>query len=193
MSKAQRFAAPLSIALLASIALLHLSTPAMAADGDITLGLGPSWADLPFRGDEGQSGPGGDLWVEYELDRFWGLTAGVGHSYQLSLPAEGDSAGTPGQHITSLWFGALYKLDVATYVPFASLGATAYLANPTLTDKDDQEVHAGARMSLGIDWRRYRSWSLGIEFNLHAFATDLGDYPVYSKALLRMNYHFETF
>jgi hypothetical protein len=180
---------PFTPAALLCAALLAAPSPGQAGEGELTLGLGPSWASLPTRGMEGQSGLGGQLTADLRFGHFWGLTAGVGDGYLLSIPEED----LPGQHLGHLWVGVLYNLDVATYVPFATLSATAYLASPTLEDAEGQEVHAGARFSLGVDVRRHRHFSYGVEAAMHAFLTDLSQYPVFLTASLRLNYHLEVF
>lgn len=181
---------PLRLPTLICAALCLLSpAAALGQEGDLTAGLGPSWSDLPTRGPEGQWGLGGQLHLEYRLGHFWGLTTGGAYHYQLGIPKEEIA----GQHIGQLWAGVLYNLDVATYVPFATLSATAYLASPSLTDPEGQEVHFGARGAVGVDVRRYRHFSYGVEATLHAFATDLSDYPVYLTLTLRLNYHTTVF
>ena len=87
----------------------------------------------------------------------------------------------------------LYNIDVATYVPFVTLGPTLYISSPALEDQEGRKVDAGARVGIGVDWRRYRTWSIGAEVDIHAFATDLGKYPVYLTSMLRVNYHLDLF
>ena len=175
----------------AVVVLLCVAVPitAAAVEGELTLGLGPGFADLPARGEEGQDGFGAGAYAEYRFDYFWGTTVGAYQSYQLSL-SEDD---VHGQHITSIWAGVIYNLDVATWVPFATLSATAYISSPQLEDAEGNEVDGGMRLGVGVDWRRYRNWSLGAEVDLHAFLTDLQDYPVYITSFLRLNYHRELF
>ncbi len=175
--------------LLAASALLLIPLDALAIEGELTLGLGPAYADLPTLGEEGQSGFGGAIFAQVQLDTFWAITAGSTLSYHLS----DKKAELPGQRITSLWAGAIYNLDVFTYVPFFSLALTGYLADPDLKDPDGQSADAGAKIGFGVDWRRYRTWSLGAEVNVHAFITDLETYPVFLTTLIRLNYHIELF
>ena len=175
------------VAVLTVLALTSLPAVSAAIEGELTLGVGPGFTDLPTRGSEGQSGFGGGAFAEYRFDLFWGVTGGAYHSYQLSRP--GDELG--GQAITSAWLGVIYNLDVATYVPFVTLGPTIFLSSPELEDEKGRKVDAGARLGVGVDWRRYRDWSVGVEIDLHAFATDLGKYPVYLTSMLRVNYHID--
>ena len=177
----------LAVAVVAAVALLAAPSSAGAVGNELTLGLGPAWADLPTRGPEGQSGVGAGLYAEYRFNNFWGLTAGGFGSYQLSIPE--DELG--GVRIFSGWVGALYNLDVATYVPFATLAVTAYRADPALEDDEGNPVDAGVKFGLGVDYRRWRHWSFGLEADLHAFLTDPSNYPVYFTTMLRLNYHYE--
>ncbi len=177
------------VAVLIVLALTSVTGVSHAVEGELTLGLGPGFTDLPARGEEGQGGFGGGLYAEYRFNLFWGMTAGGYHSYQLS---EGKSD-LPGQSISSGWVGVIYNLDVATYVPFVTLGPTFFVSSPELEDGQGRKVDAGARLGVGVDWRRYRHWSIGAEIDLHAFATDLGNYPVYLTSMLRMNYHLDLF
>jgi hypothetical protein len=159
-----------------------------AVEGELTLGLGPAFTDLPARGETGQEGLGAGFYAEYRFDLFWGITAGGSYSYQLSDPAH-DLAG---QTIGSAWVGVLYNLDVATYVPFVTLGPTLFFSSPQLED-EGAAVDAGARLGIGVDWRRYRLWSIGGEIDIHAFATNLDQYPVYLTSMLRLNLHIDLF
>lgn len=177
------------VAVLIVLSFAVIPATADAVEGELTLGLGPGFTDLPVRGPDGQAGLGGGAYAEYRFDLFWGLTAGAYHSYQLS-----DSKNElGGQGISSIWAGVLLNLDVATYVPFVTLGPTLYLSSPKLEDGMGRDVNAGARFGIGVDWRRYRYWSVGVEMDVHAFATDLGNYPVYLTSFLRVNYHIDLF
>lgn len=177
------------VAVLTVLALTALPAVSGAIEGELTLGLGPGFTDLPTRGDDGQAGFGGGAHAEYRFNLFWGMAGGAYHSYQLS--DHGNELA--GQSISTAWLGVLYNLDVATYVPFVTFGPTVYLSSPELQDDEGRKVDAGARLGLGVDWRRYRNWSVGLEIDIHAFATDLGRYPVYLTSLLRMNYHIDLF
>ncbi len=162
---------------------------AQAVEGELTLGMGPTWNQLPTQGSDGQTGYGGQAWAEYRFDHFWGVTFGGGYDIQLSIP-EDELAG---QHIGQAWAGVIYNLDVATYVPFATFSAASYFAQPALTDPEGTAVNFGARIGVGVDWRRYRHWSIGAEADIHAFFTDLAQYPVYLNVALRLNYHTDLF
>lgn len=178
-----------ALSLLCAAALLAPAVPAHSAEGDLTLGVAPAYTSLPTRGQEGQRGFGASLYSELRFNSFWGLTAGTSWSYQLSSSRDD----LPGQHLGALWFGGLYNLDVASYVPFVTLSATAYLSEPTLQDEEGRRVNAGLRAGFGVDYRRSRRWSVGAEADLHSFLTDPGNYPVYLQVLLRLNAHFEAF
>ncbi len=168
-------------------ALLVHSAEAHAIEGELTLGLGPVFADLPTLGEEGQGGWGGSVYAQYQLTQFWGLQGGATLAYHTSIRRDE----LPGQRISSVWFGGIYNIDVFTYVPFISFGATAYQAQPQLSDADGNPVDAGFKFGFGVDYRRWRYWSLGFETNLHAFVTDIQTYPVYLTTLMRLNYHWE--
>ncbi len=178
-----------ALCLLLLLFLPSLTTPAHAVEGEITLGLGPGTANLPLRGSEGQSGFGGGAYAEYRFNHFLGLTLGGHYGYQLSESEEM----LAGQHIASFWAGMIYNIDVATYVPFLTLAATSYIARPQLVDGEGNAVDLGLKAGIGVDYRRWRHWSFGLEANLHAFLTDLETYPVYLTTMLRLNYHFELF
>jgi len=171
------------------LAMLLVVSEVAAIENELTLGLGPGYADLPSQGATGQQGLGTGLYAEYRFSDWWGMTAGGYSSYQLSV-AEDE---LPGVAIHSVWLGMLYNIDVTTYVPFFTLAATAYFADPELEDADGNSVDAGIKFGLGVDYRRHRHWSVGIEGNFHAFVTDVQNYPVYLTTLLRLNYHFEPF
>jgi hypothetical protein len=177
------------VAVLIVLALAALPAVSHAVEGELTLGLGPGFTDLPTHGPDGQPGFGGGLYAEYRFNLWWGMTGGAYHGYQLSDRANE----LPGQSITSAWVGVLYNIDVATYVPFVTLGPTLYISSPALEDQEGRKVDAGARVGIGVDWRRYRTWSIGAEVDIHAFATDLGKYPVYLTSMLRVNYHLDLF
>lgn len=173
-----------------AVTIMLLALPeASAIDRELTLGLGPGYTDLPANGSRGQPGLGSGVYAEFRLSDWWGVTAGGYSSYQLSVADDE----LPGVAINSAWLGVLYNIDVATYVPFVTLAATAYFADPELSDADGHAADAGVKFGLGVDYRRHRHWSLGVEGNFHAFLTDVQNYPVYLTTLLRLNYHFEPF
>lgn len=175
------------VTLVMACAALSWASESHAIEGELTLGLGPAWGDLPTRGEDGQSGFGGLVYGEYQLTRFWGVHAGASYTHHLSI--DRDELET--QRIGSFWVGGRYNFDVFTYIPFLTFGLTAFRAEPTLADADGNEVDAGARFGFGVDWRRWRHWSFGAETNLHAFLTDLQNYPVYLTLQLRISYHWE--
>lgn len=91
--------------------------------------------------------------------------------------------------MTQLGFGVRYNLDVFTYVPYAGLGITGYIDTP-LVDDGPAATNLGAKFIIGVDWRFDRHWSLGFKAELHALATDLGRYPIYSTVGLNVAWHF---
>ena len=166
--------------------LLLTSRDAHAVEDELTIGLGPGYTDLRLSL-EGQSGFGGGMWAEYRLTDYWGITSGAFASYQIS---DGEQE-LPGQTIYHGWLGALYTIDITTFVPFLSLAATWYVGDPALQDAEDMSVDAGLKLGIGMDYRRYRYFSVGVEANLHAFFTDVANYPVFVTTLVRFNYHYE--
>ena len=176
-------------AVVAIFAVVVIAGDAAAIESEFTLGVGPGYTDLPTRGASGQQGFGGGLYGEYRFSDYFGVTAGAYTSYQLSVSEDE----LPGVGIDSVWFGGLYNIDVATYVPFVSLSLTGYFADPEdqLADDEGNAADLGVRAGLGVDYRRHRHWSFGVEGNFHAFLTDLQNYPVYITTLVRLNFHFE--
>ncbi len=159
-----------------------------AIEDELTVGASPVYSNLPTEG-EGQSGLGGAFYLEYQLSDFWGLSAGVADAYHRS-----DSKHElPGRNVVSAWIGARYNLDIATYVPFASLSVTGYNASVALRDEEDNVASAGIKFGLGMDYRKWRSFSVGVETNLHAYSSDLQNYPVYVTTLIRLNYHISLY
>lgn len=167
--------------------LLAAPQQAHAVEDELTLSLGPLWADQRATSAEGQGGFGAAAWLEWHLTDTWGLTAGAQGAYHLSDP----DLMLPGLQVYSAWLGGLYTLDITTWVPFVSLAATFYSADPALKDSEGEDAIFGLRAGLGVDWRRYRWFSVGAEGNVHAFLAEVSNYPVYVTALLRFNLHFE--
>lgn len=176
----------LLVVLAALGASLLATRPAQAVEDELTIGLGPGYGSLRQTA-EGQSGFGGALYGEYRLTDFWGVTAGAWMSYHLSDQAQS----LPGQRVAYGWLGGLYTIDITSFVPFVSLAGTLYNGDPTLVDAEGSDVTGGIKMALGLDYRRYRYFSVGVEGNLHAFLGDVTNYPVLVTTLVRFNFHYE--
>lgn len=161
-----------------------MALPATAsADG--RLWLEADAANLNTVGEGGLWGPGLQVGAQLGLTEFWAVFADLGSSYHF----EDTEAELPDDLVTQLSAGIRYNLDVFTYVPYAGFGVTGYLDTP-IVDDGPANTNLGAKFVLGVDWRWDRYWSLGFKAALHALATDLDRYPVYSTVGANISWHF---
>lgn len=160
-----------------------VSAPAAADDGRLWLEL--DGANLNTVGEGGIWGPGLQLGGQWNATDFWAVYADLGTSYHFG----DEELGFRDDLVTAVSVGVRYNLDVFTYVPFVGLGVAGYLDTP-LVDDGPANTNLGGKIVVGVDWRFDRSWSAGFKAELHALATDLGRYPVYSTIGLNVAWHF---
>lgn len=169
----------------AAVAVLAVLLTSAVSSADTRVWAGVGAANLSTVGDGGLWGPAAQLGVNLGLGEFWALTADVGGSHHFAN-AEQE---LPADRVGALSLGLRYNLDVFKYVPYLGLAVTGFLDAP-LVDDAALQTNLGAKLSLGAEWRFSRTWSVGFRGELHAMATDLSRYPVYSIVGFDFGVHF---
>lgn len=172
----------LKIAPLLALMVLFVANAASAAEGKVWVGA--NVANLNDLGTGGLWGPGVAVGGQLQLDDFWSIVLDANSSYHF----ENVNEELPADWVNALGLSLRYNLDVFTYVPWFGLGATFYLDAPMVADAA-LETNLGAKLAFGVDWRYDRGNSLGFYGEIHALATDLERYPIYSVVGMTWNWH----
>lgn len=167
---------------------------ASAADNEWTVGGGIVGASIPTE-QNGVVGVGAMLHVRYGIGDSFSLAAGALYSHHFPSPSTDDQDEDGNRPIDLLIprLGVRYALDVLDLVPYLLLDATVYLANEAFFGEEGTNVGVGLMAGLGLEYRRWRDMSLGLELGYHAFLTDISDYPVYISLSFHVNWHSDPF
>lgn len=171
--------------ILVTLLLIFSVTTAEEARAQARISAAATVANLNTLTAGGQTGPGLQLAGLYGFSEFWALSADISGSYHF--PNEEEELDAAMVSVASLQLR--YNIDVFQYIPWIAIGAAGYLDRP-IVDGAPAQTNLGAKISLGVDYRRSRSTTIGVFAELHALATDLGRFPVYSQAGLLFAYHF---
>ncbi len=168
--------------------LSHTPRTASAFGDSGQLWIGPSLGNLNSLQGGSNWGVGFQIGAQLNINDFWRMVGGLEGSYHFSDEAREVSAHT----VTGAFLGARYALDIFQYVPYLGLALTAYPTRPP-AEPTDSGFAAGAKLTVGVDWRVNRTWSLGALADLHMVLTDPSAFPVYSIINLNLSYHFLFF
>lgn len=174
--------------LIAFVCIIQFSNPAKALGDSGQIWIGPSLGNLNALQGGSNWGVGFQFGAQLNLTDFWRLTAGVEGSYHFADDTREVSAHT----VTAAFIGARYALDIFQYVPYLGLALTAYPTRPP-AEATDQGFAPGAKLTVGVDWRLNRDWSLGALADLHMILTEPDKFPVYSTLNFNISYHFLLF
>lgn len=177
----------LAAAALAFASLLMLPTPAHASEGYAQLWSQLMVANANAAGDSGQWGPGMQLGVGAGITDFWSVAGGVEGSYHFAQTDE--DAEVPAAQIWGFFGGFRYNLDVFQYVPYVGLSLENFVSRPPNIDGAGGAA-LGGKLTIGLDWRYARHWSVGGMVELHAPLADPGNFPIYSTLGVNWAYHF---
>lgn len=175
----------LALLVLASGVVTLPCTSARAFSGEGHVYAGPSAANANALGGFGHWGPGAQLGLVLGLSDFWRFTAGLEGSYHF----EDADEEIPSFAVLGAFIGLRYALDVFTYIPYVGLAVTTFAAGPP-TSPDGGGFELGAKLTVGLDYRFSRFWSLGVLADLHASLTEPAEFPLYSSINLQLGYHF---
>jgi hypothetical protein len=165
------------------------ASTARASQGEVATWLDVSLATAHDVTDAGpQLGIGTQLGALIGLSDFWGVTAGVDGAYHF--PVEYDEASLRAISVQSLFAGFRYNLDIFAYVPYLGIAIGEYIQAPPIEPGAPQRPAVGPRLTLGIDWRFDRHWSVGLKADLHALSFDIASFPSYSTIGIAVGYHF---
>jgi hypothetical protein len=92
---------------------------------------------------------------------------------------------------SSVALGAIYKIDVIEWVPYAGILGGYYVFDGPTWPLPLKQRELGISIPLGLDYTVSRSFGVGAQLRFHGFLSDplssLGDAPYFS-ALLRAEY-----
>jgi hypothetical protein len=69
------------------------------------------------------------------------------------------------------------------------LGIENYVLGPP-DEPGESGPRVGGKLTVGVDWRYDRNYSLGAMIEIHTAFDDPGDFPIYSTLGLNWSYHF---
>lgn len=178
-----------SVAALIALGTLALAPSDVAAsEGEATVWVAADAANASDTTPAGpQFGVGAQTGISFGVSDFWTLNLGTEAAFHPSVSPGDDQV--PSLFVHNLFGGFRYNLDIFTYVPYVKLAAVAYTAAP-LVDAGGQRPAVGAKMTVGVDWRFDRNWSLGGMAELHTVSFDVGNFPSYSSVGVRLTHHF---
>ncbi len=132
--------------------------------------------------------------VRHGISEEVNLLLGVLYSYHLPAPAndtlEDDAPGAIQVIIPHA--GVTIALDIIDLVPYISLSGTVYLSDEAFFE-EDRSMGFGLMAGAGLDYRRWRDISLGVELGYHAFLSDMDKYPVYVTLAVHATWHSDVF
>ena len=145
-------------------------------------------------------GPEVQVGLHYQISDFWMVSTSFAASHHFEAEEEVNDEERiifPADTVIAASFRLRYLIDIVKYIPYFGLGPTLYLDVPVVAaeagqpaSSSDANLNLGASAVLGMDWRYSRYSSVGVFAELHAVASDLGRYPVYSVAGFRFVKHF---
>lgn len=135
-----------------------------------------------------QLGPGLQLGMNLSLGDFWTLQAGLDGAYHFGRTIESDIQLSP-LLVTNAFFGVQYRLDIIKYVPYVGLALVGYPLGPTVDDAATR-AQLGLKLTVGLNWRPAREWSIGGFIDLHGSTAALTAFDAYATAGLNVGYHW---
>lgn len=188
MNKTPLRAASFIALLLSAGALLLSPAEAQASPGEAQVWGGAAITNANKVGTGGQWGLGLQLGALADITDFWSIFGGVdtGHHFATSLDSDTE---LPAAQILGVFAGFRYNLDLFKYVPYVALSIENYIATPPI-DPGESVPNVGAKLSVGMDWRFDRHYSLGALIELHTTIEDIADLPIYSTLGANFTYHF---
>ena len=169
-----------------------LSGRAEAAEGRVAAGVGV--AVVRPATELSQLGPVSQLVLGLTLGDFFTLYGGLEGGYMFG--GEGPAAAEDGAPMPlepyllhDLFLGLRYNLDVFTYIPFVGLALVAYGRGPTAPDGQPAPA-LGAKLSVGMQYRAWRDWSVGGALELHGALPQLAELSFLGSLTLNLGYHF---
>ena len=188
-------ASPARFARLAAAAALFFSLlsaaphPAHASQGDAEVRVSLMGANAGRVSNQGpQLGFGGQAGVGFDISDFWSIDFGAEALYHPSAKP-GDKP-LESMVVQDVFAGFRYNLDIFVYVPYVGLSAVAYGLTPRTQRAEAQRPGVGAKLTVGLDWRFQRHWSLGAMAELHALELQFSNFPGYASIGLNLSYHF---
>ena len=173
-------------------AFILLPSHASALEGEWSFGAGGVFASFPTE-EDGLLGVGATAYTRYGLLDQLSINLGVFYNYHppVTVEVEGEEEGVVVDlSVVAPHLGLVWALDIIEVVPYVLFDATIYFADATFFREDGRNMGFGMLFGLGMDYRRWKSFSIGCEVAYHAFFNDLTNYPVYINANLHFTYHY---
>jgi len=176
-------------ACLALLGVGAVPSPAHGSEGEASVWAAVEGANASDTTAEGpQFGLGAQTGVSFGISDFWTLNFGAEGAFHPAVSPGDDEI--PALIVQDLFAGFRYNIDIFTYVPYVKLSAVTYTQAPRLDPVDNQRAGVGAKLTVGVDWRFERHWSLGGMAELHAVQLDFEEFPSYSTVGFRLTHHF---
>lgn len=168
----------LAIAAFVAAALASAPGPSAAEEGEHALVIAPEYAALVGAVD--RHGVGARLGYEYGLTDFWALDVEATWAWHFD--------DVQPEQVGMALAGIRYNIDAFEWVPYATLLVGGVLFVPDSVDPNgDFAICAG----VGVDYRRWRSFAIGVDARYHAFVSNLDEIPAYITAGARVVFYFE--
>ncbi len=170
----------------AALALLPATARAVEREHALGVDLGPT---VFVVADKGSPDIGGSVGLHYSYGLSDAFNLLLDGGWSLVALNEGGDSSTPTTRPTMLWGGAAglaYVLDVLRWVPWG--GAEIGFVGMSGGTIQGNRVLPDAILSVGLDYRLTRSWTLGASLRQHMLFTDMSDYPSWTQVFARFEY-----
>jgi hypothetical protein len=175
----------------AILAFMLMLSPAHALEDEWSAGGGLVLASIPSQ-ENGVMGVGGLAKLRYGLDDAFALGLSVLYSHHFAAAgSEADPDGAGPMEVIVPRLGLSYAIDILELVPWVELDLGCYFAGEQLLEEADWGF--GASISLGLEYRRWRSTALGVQLGYHAFFQHLDQYPAYVHFALTASWISDPF
>jgi hypothetical protein len=177
------------VALALAVASFVLQAPARAVEREHAIGVDAGGAILMVA-DKSSPDIGASIGMHYTygLSDAFNLVADAGWSLvalneRLTDPTTPHTRPT---NTTNADVGLAYVLDVLQWVPWGALEAGGYALQGGSID--GVNLHPGAAIAIGLDYRLNRSWAIGVSAREHLLFTEMSTYPSFMQGFVRFEY-----
>ena len=162
---------------------------AAALEDEWSLGGGPLVASIPTE-EGGVVGFGANAFVRYGLSESLALSLGCQYSYHLPPTVQDATEQPDALQVFFPKVGVFYAIDVIDLVPYFEIDATAYLGAEKFAA---DPVGFGLAVAGGLEYRRWRELSFGLEIGYHALLSDIATCPIYTSLGIVAAWHSDPF
>ena len=153
-----------SVGTLRTAALLALAATlapasAPALEDELSFSAGPAVTTVPVADGEGRTGYGATAGLAHGLSDEWAL------ALDASFTRHGEGDGESAFGLASISPGLRYAIDILVLVPYLVVAGAWHPVRPA----GDATAAYGVQWGLGVDWRRWPGWALGVEGRQESF------------------------